>query len=130
MLKEEAVRNKRVRRIAEQRAELALLRRTPANRLNDVDKRRRNLSVRKIQGFFREISKRTWFKKKRKAAAARYRTNSPAITRQRAKKRAAAAAANEEGFDELTVKVDDESDDEDQENAAIEMSNARDDIVD
>jgi len=122
-LKEESVRNRRARRIAEQRAELALLRRTPASRLIDVDNRRQNLSVRKIQRFFREIAKRGWFVKKRKAEAKKASYRSVV----RATKKKTPPVSSSQNLDEynLTVKVDDASDNEEEaENDAIEMSNA------
>jgi len=64
VLKDEKKRITRVQRIENQRAELALLRRTPASRLSDVDSRRRNIAVRRIQRFFRTLSKRPWYRLK------------------------------------------------------------------
>ena len=64
VLQDEKVRHTRIKRIDKERAELALLRRTPASRLKDVDGRRRGIAVRKIQRFFRVISRRLWFQSK------------------------------------------------------------------
>ena len=64
LLKDESMRSKRIKRIEAQRAELALLRRTPATRLTNVDNRRRNIAVRRIQKFFRTLEKRPWFRLK------------------------------------------------------------------
>ena len=64
VIKEERTRNVRVNRIAKQRAELAMLRRTKADELGKVDGWRKTRAVRLLQRWARRIFRTGWFIRK------------------------------------------------------------------
>ena len=118
VLKDEKRRTTRIQRIAAQRAELALLRRTPASMLADVDKRRRVIAIRVIQRFFRFLFRRRWYILKH---GKKNRPSAVVVRGGGAKPAATAELAGQEvadNDDRLTIDVDEE------EESAINVSQA------